>query len=206
VKTREEITSEELKMSKGSFLVKIVLAGDGAVGKTTLRRRYLGEGFQASYLMTIGADFAVKTVNVAGQTIKFQIWDLAGQPRFQVVREMYYRGALGGLLVYDVTRWDSFKNLPYWLEELWRSNGRGCVPVVLAGNKIDLRTEGADYITREYGEQYSRDVSKVTNQYGFSIPYIETSAKTGELVEDAFQTLGTHILTYLSTSAKKRQA
>ena len=191
-------------MSKGSFLVKIVLAGDGAVGKTTLRRRYLGEGFQASYLMTIGADFAVKSVDVGGKLIKFQIWDLAGQPRFQVVREMYYRGALGGLLIFDVTRWDSFKNLPYWLEELWRSNGRGCVPVVLVGNKIDLRTEGSDSISTPYGESYSQDVSKVTSQYGFSVPYVETSAKTGELVNDAFQTLGNNILTFLSESAKQK--
>ena len=140
--------------SKGSFLVKIVLAGDGAVGKTTLRRRYLGEGFQASYLMTIGADFAVKTVDVRDRTIKFQLWDLAGQPRFQVVREMYYRGALGGLLVFDVTRWDSFKNLPHWLEELWRSNGRGAVPVVLVGNKTDLRMDGPDFISEDESRTY----------------------------------------------------
>jgi len=192
-------------MSKGSFLVKIVLAGDGAVGKTTLRRRYLGEGFQASYLMTIGADFAVKTVDVGGRTIKFQIWDLAGQPRFQIVREMYYRGALGGLLVFDVTRWDSFKNLPLWLEELWRSNGRGCVPVVFVGNKIDLRTDDADSIQEEYGVKYSQDVSNVTNQYGFSVSYIETSAKTGELVDNAFQVLGTNILSFLNASGKKGQ-
>ena len=77
-------------MSEKAFLVKIVLAGDGAVGKTTLRRRYLGEGFQASYMMTIGADFAVKRVDIGGKTITFQIWDLAGQPRFQMVRELYY--------------------------------------------------------------------------------------------------------------------
>lgn len=189
--------------SKGSFLVKIVLAGDGAVGKTTLRRRYLGEGFQASYLMTIGADFAVKTVDVSERTIKFQLWDLAGQPRFQVVREMYYRGALGGLLIFDVTRWDSFKNLPHWLEELWRSNGRGAVPVVLVGNKTDLRMEGPDFISQEYGEKYSQDVSTVTQQYGFTVPYIETSAKTGELVDEAFRILGTNILSYLNASGQK---
>ncbi|MFX0210271.1 MAG: Rab family GTPase [Candidatus Hodarchaeota archaeon] len=188
--------------SKGSFLVKIVLAGDGAVGKTTLRRRYLGEGFQASYLMTIGADFAVKTVEVSERTIKFQLWDLAGQPRFQVVREMYYRGALGGLLVFDVTRWDSFKNLPHWLEELWRSNGRGAVPVVLVGNKTDLRMDGPDFISKEYGEKYSQDVSTVTQQYGFTVPYIETSAKTGELVDEAFRILGSNIISYLNASGQ----
>ncbi len=190
-------------MSKGSFLVKIVLTGDGAVGKTTLRRRYLGEGFQASYLMTIGADFAVKTVEVDGRTIKFQIWDLAGQPRFQVVREMYYRGSLGGLLIFDVTRWDSFKSLPHWLEELWRSNGRGCVPVVLVGNKTDLRTDSEDSITTEYGQKYAQDVSNVTSQYGFKVPYMETSAKTGDFVEQAFHTLGANILSFLNVSGNK---
>lgn len=116
---------------------------------------------------------------------------------------MYYRGALGGLLVFDVTRWDSFKNLPHWLEELWRSNGRGAVPVVLVGNKTDLRMDGPDFISKEYGAKYSQDVSTVTQQYGFTVPYIETSAKTGELVDEAFRILGANIISYLNASGQK---
>ena len=188
-------------MSEG-FLVKIVLAGDGAVGKSTLRRRYLGEGFQPSYIMTIGADFAVKRVDVGGNPITFQIWDLAGQPRFQMVRELYYRGAVGGLMVFDVTRYDSYQNIPHWIDELWQSNGRGCVPLMLVGNKIDLRTEDAGYISPEYGTNYAQVLSDITKEYGFSVPYIETSAKTGEFVEETFQTLGTNILAFLKKSTK----
>jgi len=187
-------------MSDKGFLIKLVLAGDGAVGKTTLRRRYLGEGFQASYMMTIGADFAVKRVDLGGRTITFQIWDLAGQPRFQMVRELYYRGAIGGLMVFDVTRWDSFTNLPHWINELWQSNGRGCVPMVMVGNKIDLRGDSSGSIAPEYGENYAMDVSNVAKDYGFTVPYYETSAKTGEMVEKVFQILGMNILAFLKRS------
>ena len=90
-------------MSKAGFVMKVVLCGDGAVGKTAIRQRYLGKGFQSTYLMTIGADFAVKEVNIkfkeTSYPIKFQIWDLAGQPRFEAVRGLYYAGCLGALMV-----------------------------------------------------------------------------------------------------------
>ena len=83
--------------------MKIILAGDGAVGKTSLREQYLGRGFTGQYLQTIGADFALKTDTVAGENVKYQIWDLAGQPRFKTVRSVYYIGAVGALLVFDIT-------------------------------------------------------------------------------------------------------
>ena len=98
-------------MSEKGFLIKLVLAGDGAVGKTTLRRRYLGEGFQSSYMMTIGADFAVKRVDIGGRQITFQIWDLAGQQSFKLVRGSFYSGAFAALLCFDLTNQVSFDNL-----------------------------------------------------------------------------------------------
>jgi GTPase SAR1 family protein len=106
-------------------------------------------------------------------------------------------------MIFDVTRWDSFQNLPQWINELWRSNGRGCVPLILVGNKTDLRRDDESSISPEYGLEYSQTLSDVTKQYGFTIPYIETSAKTGQLVEDAFHALGNYILSFLNTSAKK---
>ena len=99
--------------------MKVCLLGDGAVGKTALRKRYLGKQFSSGYVMTIGADFAVKkteiNTNDGTKSVKFQIWDLAGQPRFNSVRELYYKGSHGGLLVFDITRRDSFSNLNSWV-------------------------------------------------------------------------------------------
>ena len=179
--------------SKGSFLVKIVLAGDGAVGKTTLRRRYLGEGFQASYLMTIGADFAVKRLRIDDQDFVAQIWDLAGQQRFSAVREVYYRGTSGCLLVFDISRRSSFENIPSWIAELLKNNSNRVVPIVLIGNKSDLRANAKDPIMREQSEEYARSLSAWS---GFTVPYIETSAKTGENVDEAFKTLLKNIVLF----------
>ncbi len=187
------------------YLMKTTLLGDGAVGKTALRERYLGKGFQASYLMTVGADFAVKEVNINynGQDIqvKFSIWDLAGQPRFTGVREMYYKGSAGGILVFDVTRRDSFLNLPTWVNELFTHNGKGPIPLVVLGNKIDLRSTAKDYVTPEEGQQF---VEKLREQYPkIEIKYLETSAKTGENVEKAFEEIARSVIKFLSATASK---
>ena len=96
------------------YTLKIILIGDGAVGKTSMRRRYLGEGFKTDYQMTIGADLAAKfspIIYSGGKQIKYLIWDLAGQPRFSNVRKAYYMAAVGALVVFDATRQDSFTNI-----------------------------------------------------------------------------------------------
>ncbi|MHA1533051.1 MAG: Rab family GTPase [Candidatus Heimdallarchaeota archaeon] len=146
---------------------KIVLLGDGAVGKTSIRQQYLGKGFKEGYSMTIGADFCVKRVELSTMIITFQIWDLAGQQRFDVVREVYYRGSSGALLVFDVSNASSFENLPAWLNELTKNNYERIVPIVLIGNKTDLRG------------------------------YLETSAKTGLNVDEAFMLLSKQIESFL---------
>ncbi len=170
-------------------ILKLVLLGDGAVGKTTMRRQFLGEGFKAGYSATIGADFAIKRINLENYRLTFQIWDLAGQQRFAAVRELYYRGSRGALLVFDVTNPSSFNNLPTWLEELWKKAGR--VPMILCGNKIDLRSEVPKSIAPELGQEYARRLSEAL---GYEVPYIETSAKTGEKVNEAFFMLGLSII------------
>ncbi len=175
-------------------IFKIVLLGDGAVGKTALRTRYLGEGFKKSYSMTIGADFAVKRVNLDGTEIVAQIWDLAGQIRFQSVREVYYQGATGALLVFDITRTETFENIPNWITELLENNKNRVVPMVLIGNKSDLRDENS--ITKEAGEEYAKSLSSWSN---FEIPYVETSAKEGSNVEEAFHTLLRNIEQFLAS-------
>jgi small GTP-binding protein len=183
--------------------MKVCLLGDGAVGKTALRERYLGKQFSSGYVMTIGADFAVKKTEIksdgesGSQTVKFQIWDLAGQPRFNSVRELYYKGSHGGLLVFDITRRDSFNNLNAWVEELYKNSGRGNMPITLLGNKVDLRDETEDPVTEEEAREYIKVLKKQYN-IEFEVPYLETSAKTGVNVEESFNLLAITIRDHLT--------
>ncbi|MHA2295669.1 MAG: Rab family GTPase [Candidatus Hodarchaeales archaeon] len=179
-----------MKLRKSAFVIKIILAGDGAVGKTSLRIRYLGLGFNAQYIETIGADFALKMENVSGKNIKFQIWDLAGQPRFRSVLATYYTGARGALLVFDVTRRDTYENLISWIKEIWKHNGYGIIPIIILGNKNDLRNEISDCVDKLEALNFCRELSKKTKEKNFEIRYLDTSAKTGLNVSKAFQTLG----------------
>ena len=102
------------------ILAKTILIGDGAVGKTSLKRKYIGKGFPSDYLPTLGSDFVIKKVqinsNSISREIKFQIWDIAGQPSFKQIRARYYNQAIGALLVFDVTRPDTLYNLEKWIE------------------------------------------------------------------------------------------
>jgi len=168
-------------------IFKIILLGDGAVGKTSLRKAYLGDNFRNGYNMTIGADFAVQHINlVDGSEVNFQIWDLAGQQRFSAVREVYYRGAQGCLLVFDISRRSSFENIPSWIAEYLKCNSNQRVPVVLVGNKSDLRTSANDPVSKVQVEEYANSLSAWS---GIMVPYIETSAKTEDFVNVAFSEL-----------------
>ncbi len=168
-------------MEEYDFLFKCIVLGDGGCGKTALTVRFSQGYFQESYKMTVGVDFSVKLLEVAQKRAKLQIWDTGGQERFSFVRPLYYRGAMGALLVFDVTNRESFDHLPNWVEELESNAGK--VPYVLIGNKIDLpRAVGSD------------EAWAFCQQMG--IPYYyETSAKTGEAVGDCF-----HGLTYAMMS------
>jgi small GTP-binding protein len=176
---------------------KIALIGDGGVGKTAIRERYLGEGFKAQYLLTIGADFAMRDDQINGFSIRYQIWDLAGQQRFDGVRDAYYNGCIGALLVYDVSRPESFYNMPKWINELWTSNGRGRVPIVVIANKIDLREHSDKTISPEQGWSFTSRLCNLTEPEGFMCHFIETSAKTGENIPQAFSTLGKNIMNFI---------
>lgn len=168
-------------MEEYDFLFKIIVLGDGGCGKTALTVRFSQGYFQESYKMTVGVDFSVKLLEAAGRKAKLQIWDTGGQERFSFVRPLYYRGAMGALLVFDVTNRESFDHLPNWIEELESNAGK--VPFVLVGNKIDL--------DRVVSSEEAWDFCKQ-----FNIPYYyETSAKTGEAVGDCF-----HGLTYAMMS------
>ncbi|UCG00312.1 MAG: GTP-binding protein [Candidatus Heimdallarchaeota archaeon] len=177
------------------IVLKIVLIGDGGVGKTAIRESYLGHGFESQYVMTIGADFAMQDDIVNGRKLRYQIWDLAGQDRFDGVRNVYYRGAKGSLLIFDVTRPDSYFNIPKWVKELWGFNGQGKIPIVLVANKIDLRElSDGEIISPDQGRKMAEKLTKLTSKEGFACHYIETSAKTGVKIQDAFSLLSENVM------------
>ncbi|MFX0091025.1 MAG: GTP-binding protein [Candidatus Hodarchaeota archaeon] len=169
--------------------IKIVLIGDGTVGKTAIRNKFINQPFDPDYLMTIGSDFTVAEINIenVGQ-VMLQIWDLAGQPHFNVVRSLYYQGAAGALIVYDVINPISFQNIPNWLAELEKN--AGSVPFSLVGNKIDLRDQAESAITREEGMNLCEQLT----QEGKKVFLRETSALTGEGIHEIFVDLTKIIL------------
>ncbi len=165
-----------------SYLFKTMIIGEGAVGKTALVNRYTTGAFETDYKTTIGSQFAVKLTHISPPEeqysvgIKVQAWDVAGQARFKAVRKMYYSGAAGVILVFDVTRRRSFQELTKWVQEADESIGMR-VPMICVGNKIDLPDRAVP----------SAEAKEWAESQGFL--YMESSAKTGEGVADMFTVL-----------------
>jgi len=158
-------------------LLKIVLIGDSGVGKTNLLTRFTRDEFTYRTKETIGVEFASRSIQIDGKTIKAQIWDTAGQERFRAVTPAYYRGAVGALVVYDITKPESFEHVERWMAEL-RDYADPSIVVMLVGNKSDLRHLRA--VTTDEAKDYA-----AKNKLFF----IETSARNATNVELAFQTV-----------------
>ncbi len=163
------------------YIFKVPVAGDGAVGKTSIIVRYTQGTFTDTYKMTIGTSFAVKTVDLGDVMVKLQIWDLAGQPHFGGVRPLFYQGSTGVIYVFSVTDRASFDHLAGWLEEARKNAGN--VPGILIGNKSDLVDQRV--VSREEAETFATQIG---------VRYIETSAKMDENVGDAFQQIAVTIM------------
>ncbi len=161
-------------MSTHHSVYKVVVAGDGNVGKTSLIRRYCEGKFEQSRVMTIGVDFQAKTVNLGGKDIKLSIWDVAGQDRFGSFRDTFYRGARAVALVYDVTTPESFDHLGRWRDEIREIAPK--VPMALIANKVDLPGE----VSAEQARQWAKEQG---------MPFLETSAATGLNVDPLFKGL-----------------
>jgi len=175
-------------MSNVRFRFKLVLIGEGAVGKTSIRQKYMGKGFTGEYLKTIGADFASRVVEMTseeGEEIKsiFQIWDLAGQQEFKEVRASFYGGSQCVLLVFDLTRKDTMDKLKDWILEAAKNSGGSIKAFALIGNKCDL--PGRE-ISEEEGLEFAQYLSE---RLKFPMPYIESSAKTGKNIDYIFKVL-----------------
>ncbi|XP_074583092.1 ras-related protein RABA2a-like [Curcuma longa] len=157
------------------YLVKVVLIGDSGVGKTNLLSRFTRNEFNLESKSTIGVEFATRTLQVEGRIIKAQIWDTAGQERYRAITSAYYRGALGAVLVYDVTKPTTFDNISRWLKEL-RDHADSNITIMLVGNKTDIKHQRA---------VASEDAHSYAEKEGLS--FIETSALDATNVEQAFQ-------------------
>merc|ERR1712022_88503 len=131
------------------YLIKLLLIGDSGVGKSCLLCRYSEDIFNNKFITTIGIDFKIRTIELDGKKIKLQIWDTAGQERFRTITQAYYRGAMGILLVYDVTDEKSFQNIKQWMRNIDQHANTEVVKVLL-GNKCDMKNKRA--VTQEEGE------------------------------------------------------
>jgi len=162
---------------------KLVMLGDEAVGKTSLIMMHTENRFEESYKMTIGTDISAKLVQVeeTGKTAKTSvyliIWDIGGQEKYRILRESYLRGASGALLVFDLTNKTTFHHIYEWVDELHKFCGKD-IPKFLLGNKVDITAK------REVQEDAGSNMAKELN-----VDYLETSAKSGQNVNQAFNTI-----------------
>ncbi|KAL0305596.1 UNVERIFIED_CONTAM: Ras-related protein RABA1d [Sesamum radiatum] len=174
------------------YLFKVVLIGDSGVGKSNLLSRFTRNEFSLESKSTIGVEFATRSLTVDGKVIKAQIWDTAGQERYRAITSAYYRGAVGALLVYDVTRHSTFENVERWLREL-RDHTDPNIVVMLIGNKSDLRHLVA--VSTEDGTSFAERES---------LYFMETSALDSTNVDNAFTEVLTQI--YHIVSKKTMEA
>lgn len=171
------------------FLWKIVLCGTSFVGKTTVRKRAMGEHFAEEYISTVGADFSSYKLKLGDLTIGFQVWDLAGQDKYKYIRSSFYGGATGCFLVFDVTNPKSLKDLSLWVDEAIRYSNGTIEIFVICANKIDLKDNRE--ITKDMGEKYALALRESS---GLQCEYIETSALTGENIDVAFDLMAKCLL------------
>ncbi|XP_055351308.1 ras-related protein Rab-11B-like [Paramacrobiotus metropolitanus] len=156
------------------LFLKLYSSGDSGVGKTNLLSRFSHNEFNHDSKVTIGVEFSIRSLKIAGKSVQAQIWDTAGQERFRAVINAYYRGAAGALLVYDITKRTSFESVERWLKEVW-DNADQNVAIMLVGNKSDLRHLRA--VQQEEGKQLAER---------HKLSFIETSALDSTNVENAF--------------------
>jgi len=184
-------------MAEGSnydYLFKVVLIGDSGVGKSNLLSRFTRNEFNLDSKSTIGVEFATRSITVDGKIVKAQIWDTAGQERYRAITSAYYRGAVGALLVYDISKHATYVNVMRWLKEL-RDHADSNIVIMLVGNKSDLKHLRA--VPTEEAKSFATE-----NELSF----IETSALDASNVESAFQTTLADVYRIVSSKALEQSA
>jgi small GTP-binding protein len=170
----EEITDGNVK---DDFKLKIVVVGDSGVGKTNLIRRFIQDDFQSNSKATVGVEFFSKSFKINDNVFKIEIWDTAGQERYKSITAAYYKGAKGGLVVYDVTSKTSFDNVDNWVSEI-KEKASTDMKTMMIGNKIDLKDE------RAVSTEEALEKAKL-----LELPLMEASALDSTNVKQAFYDL-----------------
>eukprot|EP01156_Anaeramoeba_ignava_P021046 Anaeramoba_ignava/c18061_g1_i2.p1 GENE.c18061_g1_i2~~c18061_g1_i2.p1 ORF type:complete len:256 (+),score=109.22 c18061_g1_i2:123-890(+) len=177
-----QIEVDDDENQKEDYLLKILLVGDSAVGKSNLLSRFCTNEFDPNSKSTIGVEFATKSVKIKETLIKAQIWDTAGQERYDSVTKSYYRGAIGALVVYDITNHITFEHSNKWITAV-KENSHPNILILLVGNKIDLKEKRQ--VTHDEGKKFAEENG---------LAFIETSALDSTNVEEAFLTILENIL------------
>ena len=165
-------------MAKKEAKYKILILGDTQVGKSCFLTRYADNSFQDEYLSTIGMDYKIKNYQAEdGSTIKLYIWDTAGQDRFRSITRNYYKGADGIILIYDITKQETFENVRNWINNI-KDEAPDRVVLILVGNKVD--DERNRVVPKSEGEEIAKE---------FNLPFFECSAKSDINVTPVFDTL-----------------
>ena len=164
---------------------QLLIIGDSTVGKTSIISRYANGTFKEEYIVTVGLDYSIKQEIIDDKSIQIKIWDTAGQERFKSLTQNYFRNAEGVILTFDVTSTESFGNLKYWISSFKENMEKKniFIPVIIIGNKIDL--VDSREINKEDAEKFSKEKN---------YKYFETSAKTGEGVDEAIKELVNQVL------------
>jgi len=160
-------------LSNTSYKFKVCLFGPGNVGKTSLLIRYIKDYFTTDLKQTIGSNFLIKDIEIDQKEVRLLLWDIGGQDQFAKLRTIYFKGSNAAFGVFDLTSPQSLLKLPGWVSSI-KKTVKKSIPMIIVGNKIDLK--------RQVGRQEAEDLAKRLN-----CDYLETSAKTGEKVEIAFE-------------------
>ncbi|XGW09203.1 hypothetical protein V3C99_011483 [Haemonchus contortus] len=174
------------------FQFKVVLLGEGAVGKSSLLMRYVENTFSPRHISTIQASFQSKQLEVDGCHVTLNIWDTAGQEKYHALGPIYYRGSQGALLIYDITDQRSFERAQVWLKELQRALGDSVVLMII-GNKFDLARNRT--VTLEEAQEYAASSGAM---------YEETSAKENIGIDNAFERLCKAMIALARDSSRNR--
>ncbi|CAK58803.1 unnamed protein product (macronuclear) [Paramecium tetraurelia] len=154
-------------------LMKVLLLGNSGVGKTQILLRYCDNNFKTGYMCTIGVDFKIKKLQVDEKNVKMQIWDTAGQEKYQTLTQNFYKGAMGILLVFALNNKDSLRDIDKWMNQIKQHASENIIKVLI-GNKADIKER---CISNE-------EAQSLAEKHG--IPYFETSAKDGTNVNEVF--------------------